>query len=427
MDANADADFEACTNTRHEYDDMVRMAVRNDVRVYPIDPNGFQVHFSDITGNLPAETVPGSGGMMARISRPGVMGSRILANDTGGISIAGTNNFAGNFARIVRDNSQYYVVSYYASAPRDGAFHRVAVRVKDGRGLDVRARSGYIASTPAVKGKAVKPPKSLSANARGILTGLSMATDLPIEIFTSVFQAEGYEGSVLIGVHMPGAALHLTPGDRIELSYAAIDGWGTMRAVERRAFALTMDDATRARVAQTGLRLFGRIHLPRGSYQIRVVASQRQGTSGAATSDIEVPNYTDLPLSISDVVVSSARAPSLLTLEEDPVLRQALPAQPSASRRFDRRDTVKTFVEIYDTHWILAREIGVTATLRADDGDIIMRSEQTLKSSNRGRFYFTGQLPLQELTPGKYVLNLEAYTRDGVPASASQELRFEVE
>jgi hypothetical protein len=56
-----------------------------------------------------------------------------------------------------------------------------------------------------------------------------------------------------------------------------------------------------------------------------------------------------------------------------------------------------------------------------------MRDEQTLKSANRGRFHFTGQLPLQTLTPGKYVLNLEAYSRDGVPASASQELRFEVE
>jgi hypothetical protein len=200
-----------------------------------------------------------------------------------------------------------------------------------------------------------------------------------------------------------------------------------MRAVERRAFTLTLDDRTRARVAQTGLRLFGRIQLPRGSYQIRVVASQPQGAVGAATTGIQVPNYSDLPLSISDVVVSSARGPSLLTLEEDTALRQVLPAQPSASRRFDRRDTVKTFVEIYDTHWILTREIGVTATLRADDGNILVRNEQTLRSGNRGRFYFTGQLPLQSLAPGKYLLNLEAYTRDGVPASSSQDLRFEVE
>jgi hypothetical protein len=47
-------------------------------------------------------------------------------------------------------------------------------------------------------------------------------------------------------------------------------------------------------------------------------------------------------------------------------------------------------------------------------------------SGGRGRFYFTGRLPLQSFEPGTNVLNLEAYTRDGLPASASQEMRFEV-
>ena len=137
-----------------------------------------------------------------------------------------------------------------------------------------------------------------------------------------------------------------------------------MRAVERRAFVLTLNDAVRTRVAETGLRLFGRVRLPRGSYQVRVVASQPGGATGAAMTAVEVPDYTDLPLSISDVVVSSALGRSLLTLEEDPVLRRTLPAQPIASRRFDRHDTVTAFAEIYDTHWILTRELGVTALIR---------------------------------------------------------------
>jgi len=110
---------------------------------------------------------------------------------------------------------------------------------------------------------------------------------------------------------------------------AAIDRWGKMRAVERRAFVLTLNDAVRTRVAETGLRLFGRVRLPRGSYQVRVVASQPGGATGAAMTAVEVPDYTDLPLSISDVVVSSALGRSLLTLEEDPVLRRTLPAQPA--------------------------------------------------------------------------------------------------
>jgi hypothetical protein len=298
--------------------------------------------------------------------------------------------------------------------------------VKSRPELEIRARAGYQAAPPDVKGKAMKPPKILSAAARDILIGASRAADLPVEIFTSVYQVDGYDGSVLIGVHLPGASLHLAPNDRVELSYAAIDRWGKMRAVERRAFVLTLSDAVRAKVSDTGLRLFGRVRLPRGTYQVRVAASQPGGATGAATADVEVPDYTELPLSISDVIVSSALGRSLLTLEEDPVLRRTLPAQPIASRRFDRHDTVTAFAEIYDTHWILTRELGLTATVRAEDGRLVRRQEQTLTSGNRGRFYFSGQLPLASFEPGKYVLNLEAFTRDGVPASASQSMTFEV-
>ena len=36
---------------QRDYDEAVRMAVRNNVRIYPIDPRGFLVRFSDMTGN----------------------------------------------------------------------------------------------------------------------------------------------------------------------------------------------------------------------------------------------------------------------------------------------------------------------------------------------------------------------------------------
>jgi hypothetical protein len=368
--------------------------------------------------------------MMVSASPGGIgasMTARILANDTGGMAIVNSSNFGGGFERIVRDNSQYYVVSYYSSAPRDGAFHRVNVTVRNRPALEIRARSGYTAAAPDQKGKAVKPPKLLSASARDVLSGTTAQGDLPLEIFTSVYQAEGYQGSVLIGAHLPGTSLRLGANDRIELSYAAIDRWGTMRAIERRAFTLTMNDTMRARVEQTGVRLFGRVQLPRGTYQIRVAASQPGGLSGAATADVEIPDYTDLPMSISDIVVSSALARSLLTLEEDPVMRKALPAQPTAVRRFARADTITPFAEIFDTHWILTRELGLTATVRAADGRIVAREEHALMSANRGRFHFKGTLPLQSFEPGTYVLNLEAFTRDGVPASASQQMTFEVQ
>jgi hypothetical protein len=397
----------------------VRTAVRNNVRIYPVDPRG-------MLSRAP-EQISETGAPSPGFGEVGGMAARIMAADTGGIAIANTNNFGGNFRRIVRDNSAYYTIAFSSSAERDGEFHRVTVRVKDGPDLRVRARSGYRATTPDVKGRSIKLPKGLSASARDALQASTPATDLPLDVFTAVFQAEKYEGSVLIGTHLPGDALTLATKDRIELSYVAVDRWGTVRAAERRAFTLSFSDGMRDRVRGTGVRLFGRLQLPRGTYQVRVAAHQPNGGTGSAVAEIEVPDYTDLPLSISDFVVASTHSRTLTTLEEDPVLRRALPSQPTVSRHFSRDETLTVFGEIYDSHWILSREIGVTQVLRSElDGRIVSRVERALRTGNRGRFYYTGEVPLASLAPGEYVLAIEAYTRDGVPASASQQLTFEV-
>jgi VWFA-related protein len=392
--------------SEREYDDAVRTAVRNNVRIYPIDPTGFT-----------------EGGVLSARS----MAASVMAADTGGIAIANTSNYTGNFGPIVRDNSAYYTVVFYSSAERDGAFHQVSVRVKGRPKLTVRSRMGYRSTAPDVKGPSKKLPSALSETARNALRASSPVTGLPLEIFTAVFQAEKYEGSVLVGTHVPGAALKLAPKDRIELSYVAVDRWGKVRAAERRAFTLMFDDAMRARVESTGLRLFGRMQLPRGTYEIRVAAHQPGGSTGSAVADVEVPDYTTLPMSVSDLILSSSRTRTLTTLEEDPVLRRALPSQPTVDRQFARDETLTVFGEIYDTHWIFTREIGVTTVIRSEtDGRVVVRDEQTLEAGNQGRFYYTGRMALGGFKPGRYQLVLEAYTRDGVPASASQDLRFVV-
>jgi hypothetical protein len=210
------------------------------------------------------------------------------------------------------------------------------------------------------------------------------------------------------------------------LSYVAVDRWGTVRAAERRAFTLTFSDSVRDRVEATGLRLFGRLRLPRGHYQIRVAAHQPNTGTGSAFTEVDIPDYTDLPLSISDLVVASSHGRNLMTLDEDAVLRRVLPAQPTPNRSFRQTETITVFGEVYDSHWLLSRAIGVTSVIQAQDGHVALRQEQTLASSNRGRFYYTGIVPLRSLVPGSYVLTVEVYTRDGIPASASQQLRFAV-
>lgn len=407
-----------------EYDDAVDTATQNNVRISAIHPEGFLVRFADMTGQLAPRGRVASG--MGLESDP-LSSLRMLAEDTGGTAIVNTGNYGGGYRRIVRENSQYYVLAYDSPSELDGRSHRITVRLRNRPDLVVRAgRKGFVAPAPDVKGRSAKLPRNLSASARKALVAPASGTASPIELFTAVFQATGYEGSVLIGAHVPGTALSLGDKDKLELSYAAVDRWGVVRAVERRAFTLNFGEDARARVTAGGLRLFGRLQLPRGRYEIRVAADQPNGATGFAVTEVEVPDYTDRPLVVSDFVLASSAGTQFTTLEEDAVLRRALPAQPTPNRRFGRGETLTTFAEIYDSHWILSQQIGVTITVESEDGRRVFRGDRVLTTSNRGRFYLTGTLPLRTFVPGTYRLVVEAHTRSGIPSNASQQLEFEV-
>ena len=408
---------------QRDYDDAVQTAIHNNVRIYPIDPRGYLVRFNARIAQSPPPGLP-IGPAASGLGEG--MDARIFASKTGAIAIVNTGNYRGNFEKIVRDNKGYYVIAFYSTAA-DGQFHRVNVRVKNRPELSVRSRDGYRASAPDVKGRSVRLPQSLSPGASELLRTTNPAGGtLPIDVFTAVFRADGFDGSVLIGCHIPGASLNLAPNERVELSYVAVDRWGVTRAADRRAFTLTLDEALRGQVARTGLRLLGRLTLPRGQYQVRVAVHQPNGRTGAAFADIEIPDFTELPLSVSDMVLSSSLSPQLTTLEDDRVLRQALPNQATPNRQFRAAETLSLFGEIYNSQWVLTPQVGVSTIIQSADRRVLFRDEQMLAATNRGRVYYRSGVPLARFTPGKYLVVLEAYTRDGIPSSASQQLEFEV-
>ncbi len=394
------------------FEDVERVAKRNNVRIYPISPA-----YVDIGGEVIRTGNMGDG--------PSSLG--LLAYDTHGTAVWKMSDLK----KIVRDNSAYYLLTYESGAEADGHPHPITVRLRNRPKLSLeQGRLSVTAPTPDVKGRSARMPKGLSAEAKSALTASTRtqppASDPGIEVFTAVFQASDFNGSILIGTHVPGASLRLAPNDTIELSYVAVDRWGVTRAAQRRAFHLNLGDENRARVAATGVRLLGRLQVPRGQYQIRVVAHQPNGITASASTDVEVPDYADQALTVSEFLVSSSHGPTLMTLEDDPVLRGALPAQPMPARRFRRGETLTVFAEITDTHWILSQEVGVTTTVTGGDGRVVFRGDQTLTAANKGHFYLTAGLPLATFSPGDYQLIVEANTRKGIPANTSRQMAFTV-
>jgi VWFA-related protein len=76
-------------------------------------------------------------------------GADSLADETGGFSVRNTNDLAGGIQRIADETRVYYLLGYVPSdTARDGKFRQIDVKLKDARGLKVRARKGYYAPFP---------------------------------------------------------------------------------------------------------------------------------------------------------------------------------------------------------------------------------------------------------------------------------------
>lgn len=108
---------------------IVYAANRNGVAIYPIDPHP-----------EPAENE-------ATL--------RLLAEQTGGDASLNAKDLAPAFVRAVTDLDSYYVLTFRPSAPADGKFHPVQIRVTRA-GTQTRGRAGYWTVNAAAATAAVR-------------------------------------------------------------------------------------------------------------------------------------------------------------------------------------------------------------------------------------------------------------------------------
>jgi len=133
--------------------DLLNIANRANASFYPIDPRGLAVFDEPISKDTTGLPPPGTPTVtppsvdMARL-RARNDSLRTLAENTDGLAMVNSNALAGSFKKIVTDLSSYYLIGYYSTGKLDGKFHSITVRVKR-PGVNVRARRGYLAATPA--------------------------------------------------------------------------------------------------------------------------------------------------------------------------------------------------------------------------------------------------------------------------------------
>ncbi len=428
--------------------ELIRSATKSSVSIYGIDPRGL-TDMGDLGIELnaapPGEVSNGAGGTVAlseqQLSGLGLRGLQnelrlqhnsllTLSEQTGGFAVINTNSFESTFSRIVEENSSYYVLAYYPpNAKRDGKFHNISVRVNR-PGLSVRARRGY--ANPS--GKTPPPPPAvpgLPAEVRDVLESPIPVSGLTLQVFAAPFKGTAPKASVLLGIEMRGSDLKLEPGDKIEVSYRAVDAKGKYQGGSNDTVTLNLRPETRTAVAEGGLRTLTRFELSPGRYQLRVAADELSTKLvGSVLYDFDIPEFGKVPLSMSGLVLTSASASRVPTVRPDDQLRQVLPGSPVATRVFPVNDELAVFAEVYDNAAATPHKVDITATVTSDDGKVMFRTDETRDSSEiggtSGGYGYAPRIPLKDLPPGLYVVTVAARSRLGSSPAAERQVQFRI-
>ena len=413
--------------------DAIAAATRANVSIYGIDPRGL-TDLGDESieiGSFPDDTSLGIGpGSLQNELRLVQDSLRVLSDETGGFAVVNRNDFSTAFDRVVQDNSSYYVLAYYPPDPRPGRAHKIEVRTTR-PGLTIRARKGYVTPKKAVPEK-VNTKDIRTPEVRGALDSPLPVSGLTMHVFAAPFKGTAPNASILLGVELRGRDLQLTQNGKIQLSYLAIDAAGKVRGGNTDAVTLgNLRPETKTRIETTGLRLLNRFEIPPGRYQLRVAAHDSNGGNvGSVQYDLDVPDFAKAPFSISGVALTSITASQLPTAHPDEQTRGVLPAPPAATRSFPQNDEVAVFAEVYDNSGNTPHKVDITTTVTTDEGKVMFKTEEQRDSADlggkSGGYGYSTKIPMKDLAPGLYVLNVAAKSRLGNGPAAERQVRFSV-
>ena len=287
---------------------MTDLANLASVVVYAINPAGLET-----LGDNAEDKNPGSSGARRMAAAELGGGLSTLAHETGGLFLQDTNDIHDALARVLEDQSGYYLIGYkpdeslFKPDKASPKFHKIQIKVKR-PGLNVRSREGFF----AVAGAGPEAPSSTEHD--GLASALSSpfaARDFAVRL-TSLFGLDPRTGPYvrsLLHIDLQGMTFQeqADGSSQTKLEIAVITFGVDGFAVERVARSVTIPEffegARRDAVAFT---LDVPVKKP-GPYQVRAAVRELASARlGSASQFLEVPNLGTNRLALSGLVISGA-------------------------------------------------------------------------------------------------------------------------
>ena len=379
-----------------QFREILDEANRANASFYPIDPRGLAVFDTpmvrvDVPGPPPPMTpLPVDRAMLSARNNS----LRTLAEATDGLAIVDSNDLAGGLRRVVADLSSYYLIGYYSSGKLDGRFHPISVRVKR-PGVSVRARRGYLASTPAAAAAAARAATATAKAPEAAEVAETRAIDAVIGPLA------GYAREAPLRVQ---AAAGWKPGDTPSAAMWVVGEIGSAATIGdawNDGFDVTLTLSTPAD-ATVGS---GSVNVARGARTFRAAITPSQ------------------PLAAGDYVLRVGVRAGSSSIPSRETIRLAIPAAPdSLGAIFVRRGPGNREVPTADLRFRRNEQLRVEIPTTAPDAATARLLDRmgkplgvpvaaAIRNDADGSRWQTAQLALAPLAAGDYVIEIAAGSR----------------
>ena len=333
-----------------------------------------------------------------------------LAQSTGGILIANTNDFRNQLKKVSEDIATYYQVTYDPQIDKyDGAFHKIEVH-SPRAGLRIQARSGYFALPPSAGSAGV----ILAPYELALIQSLS-EHPLPHEF---AFQSAGMhfrgprhepEVSVVLDVPIGNVTLQrTTPEAPYEgaLAYIALVRSAAGEVVHKLRGEVPLAATPDQLAAFKASHFIYQEHLTLvpGRYTLETAVSDKAGKKTSTRKSVFVVPPDGHSLGISSVaVVRAVRDKNGNTSDQEPFLMSGKLVTPTISPSFKKRsiNDLSFYVVIYPDNGNSAKT-ELTMQFSKEGEPLGAGSPPLPDADGAGRIQYIATAPTDKMPPGDY-------------------------
>lgn len=422
--------------------DITNAAAKSGVVIYSMDTRGLVATLHDAGVERPFDPF----GRLLISSNRELTASQdslnALAADTGGKALFNTNELKKGLAPALKETSTYYLLAWKpdAETQKQGRFRNLDVKLIGRPNLTVRVRKGFFDLDPTPPAVAKSPPKtekpvSVPAKLRESIAAAYPERELPLLLSADYYDLPDKGAMVSTAIQMPGEFLVFgeQPDGKIQavidLTGVFFDEKGVPKSsfLERIVTNAPSLEATKS--YRNDITFTYPTKLPPGLYQVRVAArDDKSGKAGSAHAWVEIPDLTKKKLTMSSLLLGERTRDMLTNVSS---AGGVSPVALSASHRFKRESMLRFLIFAYNTVFSPTDQkpdAAVQVQVIRDDQPVIttaLRKISTEGVLDLARLPYAAEIPLSELLPGRYLLQVTVIDRVS-KQSISRQTHFDV-